>query len=60
MKILFIFHFIFFFFLWLHLQHKEILGPGVKSELHLWPMHSHCSLKTHLWPMLQLVATPDS
>ena len=26
-----------FFFSWLHLQHMEVQGPGVKSELHLGP-----------------------
>ena len=30
--------FFFFFFLQLHLWHREVPGPGVKSELHLGPM----------------------
>ena len=37
---------LFFFFLWPHLQHMEVPGPGVKSEL-------------HLPPMTKLVASPD-
>ena len=28
--------FFFFFFKWQHVQHMEVLGPGVESELQLW------------------------
>ena len=35
-RFLLVLHFI--FYLQLHLQHMEIPGPGVKSELQLWPM----------------------
>ena len=46
------------FFLWPYLQHMEVPGLGVKSELHHG--HSNAGSEMHLRPMmLQLAATPD-
>ena len=53
--------FFFFFFSQLHLQHVEVLGLGVKSELQLWPLpqSQQCWIQAASVTYTQLVAMPD-
>ena len=51
----------FFFFLWPHLRHIEVPRLGVKLELQLpaYAKPQQYQIESHLWPTLQLAATPD-